>query len=84
MQHAIAEMLSSPWTIERSRLQFVLGILARAAGQNAPPDATTQVRIHAAARAASGRQAGNGASRYYPSMASRCSARTTSARRSVC
>ncbi|ONA08806.1 S49 family peptidase [Burkholderia pseudomallei] len=61
MQHAIAEMLSSPWTIERSRLQVVLGILARAAGQNAPPDATTQVRIHAAARAASGRQAGNGA-----------------------
>lgn len=61
MQHAIAEMLAGPWVIERSRLSFVLGVLARAAAQNAPPDATTQARIHAAARAASDRQAGNGA-----------------------
>ncbi|KGC58609.1 signal peptide peptidase SppA [Burkholderia pseudomallei] len=62
MQHAIAEMLSGPWVIERSRLPFVLGVLARAAAQDAPPDATTQARFHAAAaRAASGRQAGNGA-----------------------
>lgn len=62
MQHDIAEHLSAPWAILPGWLPGIQAALVSAArGQSAPHDSTHQARIHAAAKAASGRQAGDGA-----------------------